>query len=317
MSLRKKRLFIRMLFLKDKEEESRLYNVYHFSDESHVENKNESFIRVETSSTCSSNSNSMDCESQISEMLMTSHSTIDDTTNDVNVSNGNRNNECNSNVHSITNDVNDHDYLNDSNVNNVNEELDECFRRLYNEFKKDYGMSIKHKIYKQITEQRLISHNKYLRYKSNNANDMNESITKDNIANPINKHANMHTWKNGTCVIVGDSIILGLNEKRMGDRFKVQGFSGAKIHDMYHYLHHLLEKNPTFMILMVGTNDATHKNAVQIIAEILKLKEHIEAMLPSCSVIISCPTMRRDRANPQAHKVVFNLRKKLNSEWKY
>ena len=65
------------------------------------------------------------------------------------------------------------------------------------------------------------------------------------------------------------------------------------------------------MILMVGTNDATHKNAVHIIAEILKLKEHIEAMLPSCSVIISCPTVRRDRANPQAHKVVFNLRKKL------
>ena len=147
-------------------------------------------------------------------------------------------------------------------------------------------MSIKHKINEQITEQRSISHNKYLRYKSKNANDMNESITKDNIVNPINKHASMHAWKNGTCVIVGDSIIIGLNEKRMGDKFKVRGFSGAKIH-MHHYLHPLLEKKPTFMILMVGTNDATHINAVPIIAEILKLKEHIEAMLPSCSVIRS------------------------------
>ena len=79
--LEEKNLFIRTL----------LYNLYHFSDERHVENKNESFIHVETSSTCSSNSNSMDCESQMSEMLMTSHSTIDDTTNDVNVSNGNVN----------------------------------------------------------------------------------------------------------------------------------------------------------------------------------------------------------------------------------
>ena len=128
--------------LKDKEEESRLYNLYHFSDERHVERKNESFVHVETSSTCSSNSNSMNCESEISEMLMTSHSTIDDITNDVNVSNGNGNNACNSNAHSITNDVNDHDYLNDSNLNNVNEGLDEsindaCFRRLCNEFKRD------------------------------------------------------------------------------------------------------------------------------------------------------------------------------------
>ena len=75
---------------------------------------------------------------------------------------------------------------------------------------------------------------------------MNESITKVNIAYPINKHANMYAWKNGTCVIVGDSIILGLNEKQMGDRFKVRGFSGTKIHDMYHYLHPLLEKKNYF-----------------------------------------------------------------------
>ena len=34
-------------------------------------------------------------------------------------------------------------------------------------------------------------------------------------------------------------------------------------------------------------------------------------MLPLCSVIISCPTMRRDRENLQAHKVVFNVRKNL------
>ena len=101
---------------------------------------------------------------------------------------------------------------------------------------------------------------KYLQYKSNKANDMNESLTKDNVTNSISKNHNKHTWKNGTCVIVGDSTILGLKEKRMGDRFKVRDFSGAQIQDMYHYLHPLLEKKPTFMILMVGTNDATHKS---------------------------------------------------------
>ena len=33
----------------------------------------------------------------------------------------------------------------------------------------------------------------------------------------ISKHHNKHTWKNGTCVIIGDSTILGLNEKPKGD----------------------------------------------------------------------------------------------------
>ena len=48
----------------------------------------------------------------------------------INVSNGNGNNECNSNAQSITNDVNDHDYLNDSNLNNVNEELSQLTMRI-------------------------------------------------------------------------------------------------------------------------------------------------------------------------------------------
>ena len=97
----------------------------------------------------------------------------------------------------------------------------------------------------------------------------------------------------------------------MGAKFKVRGFSGAVIQDMYHYLHPLLEKKPTYIILMVGTNDAPNKNADQIVAELLKLKKHIKDALPKCQVILSCPTMRRDWANQGAHKVVFDLRKKL------
>ena len=140
-----------------------------------------------------------------------------------------------------------------------------------------------------------------------------------NISNKINKveisreKNGKFPWPEGTVLIAGSSIVIGLEEKRMGKTFKVRGFSGAIIQDMYSYLHPLLEKKPTYLILMVGTNDAANKdkNAESIMVELLRLKKHIENILPSCSVILSCPTLRSDSGNSHAQKVVFDLRKKL------
>ena len=121
----------------------------------------------------------------------------------------------------------------------------------------------------------MISHQKFLQHKSDN---VIKHTNNDTINKSINNKNNKHPWKYGTCVIVGGSTILGLNEKRMGDKFKVRGFSGAVVGDMYHYLHPLLEKKPTYVILMVGTNDAPHKNAEQILVELLKLKQHVTSV---------------------------------------
>ena len=113
------------------------------------------------------------------------------------------------------------------------------------------------------------------------------------------------------CLIAGDSTIIGVNEKQMGSNFKVRGFSGAVIENMYHYLHPLLEKKPSHIILMVGTNDAAYKDANKIVNDLQHLKLHIESKLPECDVILSCPTMRCDKHNENAQKTVFDLRKKL------
>ena len=62
---------------------------------------------------------------------------------------------------------------------------------------------------------------------------------------------------------------------------------------------------------MAGTNDAVNKGPKQIIIELIKLKEHVENILPGCNVTLSCPTKRIDKENPQAQKTVFDLRKHL------
>ena len=276
--------------------------------------KNKNTTHVETSSTSYLNNIHTANRSNMSKMLKTPQYPPE---NNVAAESIRANNESlfNNNIHLNTGDQDgwdcskeDSEFWDNNSTPITNDKtLNESINATLYE-KLDNDIANKHKIDKQITEQRMISHQKYLQIKSDSANDR---INKSIVNNPTNIRNNKHPWKDGTCVIVGGSTILGLNEKRMGDKFKVRGFSGAVVQDMYHYLHPLLEKNPTYVIMMVGTNDAPHKSAEEILVELLKLKKHIEDVLPLCKVIISCPTMRTDNANPQAHRVVFDLRKKL------
>ena len=50
-------------------------------------------------------------------------------------------------------------------------------------------------------------------------------------------------WDKGTCLVTGDSFILGLQEKKMGRNVEVRGFSRATINDLHTYLLPLSKKS--------------------------------------------------------------------------
>ena len=73
----------------------------------------------------------------------------------------------------------------------------------------------------------------------------------ENINNADNNTAQENNeWRKGTIVILGDSTISGLIEKKMSRnrKIKVRYFPGAKIKDMYHYAIPLLKKKPENII---------------------------------------------------------------------
>ena len=111
-------------------------------------------------------------------------------------------------------------------------------------------------------------------------------------------------------MIAGDSIISGINKKCFeGPNYiKVRSFPGATIADMKDYLKPLLRKNPTTLILHVGTNDASNgkENADEIFNDLLELKNEILRTLPSCHVIISMPTLRKDNMKANGKVRVLN-----------
>ena len=122
-------------------------------------------------------------------------------------------------------------------------------------------------------------------------------------------------WPSKTTLIVGDSIISGINEKRLSRNNKlvrVRSFPGAKVQDMFHYLVPLIIKRPDNIIIHCGTNNSDRSEAQEIVDDLLKLKLFILERLPECNIIFSHPTVRIDKVlNNNRLKLVRNFLKQL------
>ena len=118
-----------------------------------------------------------------------------------------------------------------------------------------------------------------------------------------------HKWSKNTTLIVGDSMISGIDEtgiSRKGRVVKVRPFSGATIEDMYDYLKPMLRKCPENVILRVGTNNAAREPARIVFDKLLSLKSFIEKTLPNCKISMSNLIKRTD-SNEAAKTMNFCL----------
>ena len=120
-------------------------------------------------------------------------------------------------------------------------------------------------------------------------------------------------WPQGTVLIIGDSMIGGIEERKLKKyRAKVRTNPGACVDDIYDYIAPLLKKEPAHIILHIGTNDSTFKSARSIYDEITNLKDHINEVLPNTAVHLSCPILRVD--DGAANHVLQELDSKLKRD---
>ena len=140
--------------------------------------------------------------------------------------------------------------------------------------------------------------------------EMTSSTMSLNSKRRLTKNS-VHHWAKGTTLIAGDSILNGVEERRLHKNVKVRAFPGARVDDLYDYLAPLVKKRPTNIILHIGSNDAIEKNSDQILKEILDLKANILSILPTVRVYLSCPTLRLD--NRVVNDVLRDLDLKLKS----
>ena len=138
--------------------------------------------------------------------------------------------------------------------------------------------------------------------------DKCQPIVKNNEKENTN---NKKKWPENTILITGDSILNNIQEDILRKKFnvKVRPFPGADVNDMYDYIAPLLRKEPKYIILHIGSNDAPYKTSSDILDDILKLKTHIESVLPNVAIYLSSPIPRFD--NVTAGYTIHHLRNKM------
>ena len=116
-----------------------------------------------------------------------------------------------------------------------------------------------------------------------------------------------HTWKKGTTLIMGDSILSGLRKYKMsrGKAIKVQTFPDAAINDMKFFVAPLPMKKPDKVISRVGINDAPHFTPDEMFKNMKELRLLIQKMVPAAKVIISSPVIRVNKAHSDINNKKF------------
>ena len=138
------------------------------------------------------------------------------------------------------------------------------------------------KLENEIIDAKKWHHQKYQKSKvqKNNSNKNTDNISytdtdTDNIAFPTKSI--LHKWPKDTVLIIGDSMISEIDEKRLSSQqnVKMRSFPGASIVDMYNYLKLLLKKVPGTAILHVGTHNCVNESSNKVLNKILSLKQCI------------------------------------------
>ena len=216
-------------------------------------------------------------------------------------------------------DISNSTTLSNSHESNLNSTItDNCFESKNNSVDSNDSLNNKQlidesskeetnvKLTYQLNELRKGKHSEYIKLSNNDVN-VNENC-ENNLDN------NNHKWPKKTLLCISDSMLNQLDERilsKKGLNTKVRAFSGSNIKNMYNYMIPLLQKEPEYILLHVGTADAPFKSSEQILTELLQLKTHIETMLPGVIVIISQPIMRTD--NMKANLTIQQLARKLDN----
>ena len=117
--------------------------------------------------------------------------------------------------------------------------------------------------------------------------------------------ANQSLWKNGTTLIIGDSLLNGIDESKLVNA-KVRIYPGASVDDMFYNIFPLLRKTPSNVIIYAGTNNAKAESSTQIIEKLSNLQDFIVSILANCKVVFSQLIHRVDDGKAQLTVKVTN-----------
>ena len=89
---------------------------------------------------------------------------------------------------------------------------------------------------------------------------------------------------------MSDLTINGVIERNLSNR----KFPGATVDDLRHHALPIIQKQPKYLIIHAGTNDAVKFTSRDILNKLLQLKSFIQQKLLDAEITISTPTLKSD-----------------------
>ena len=149
----------------------------------------------------------------------------------------------------------------------------------------------------QLQQIRAKKKHDYVRCKESKNKLMNES----NVVKLRGPEADYESrrWPEDTVLIAGDSILHGIDERKLKRNIKVRVFPGSTIEELKIYLTPLLYKKPKTIIIHIATNNCKYNNSMQIKEKYIDLINHIKEITPDSKVVCSSLIQRYDDAKAQ------------------
>ena len=178
------------------------------------------------------------------------------TNDNINSNNNNKNNNNNNNNSNRKSKSNDNNNKNKTDNNSTNE-------------KAVYSKKLQVQLEEIPKEKQTIFLNLKVYEEQADLADLSQRNKSNEYINSvqINSKAIDVKWPKGTVAIVGDSIMSGIRELLKIDKHnvKVRFFRGGTIEDMEDNIKPVLKREPDYIILHVGTNNATNSTAHDIL----------------------------------------------------
>ena len=211
------------------------------------------------------------------------------------------NDKANSTISSESINIKDNSSLHSSEFDD-----DGLFKDLYHQYVMFTKREADNKINNDLHVIRRNKHNDYLLNGKKHHNKLNYSH-KLNVKNHEVRESDITgevMRKRKSILILSDSMLNQIDESRLCkySEVKVRCHGGCTVNCMYSHLPALLCDKPDYVVLHISTNDCVSKTSDEVLLEIVNLIEYIEKSLPSCTVVVSQPTLRTEDA--KADKII-------------
>ena len=147
----------------------------------------------------------------------------------------------------------------------------------------------------------IISASKNTTQKDDIPTPKSQPNNKKTISSVETKSSNINHHNKKTIEIIGDSMLLGINEKDIRDDniIRVRPHSGAKSYDMVDLIKVTARRKPDAVVIHVGSNDFNNPNEkVKTQENMEEVFRHISKESPKTKIAYSLTFNRHDKKNP-------------------